>query len=42
VHLEGLPRKSSVGKLNIDADTDMSGYVTAELMLYIYNTNSGA
>jgi Tfp pilus assembly protein PilO len=36
--LENLQRKSSVGKLSIDADTDMNGYISAQLTLYIYNT----
>ncbi len=37
LRLENLPRLSSVGKLAIDADTDMSGNVEVRLTLYIYN-----
>jgi len=35
--LENLPRLSSVGKLTIDADTDMNGTVQVQLTLFIYN-----
>jgi hypothetical protein len=42
VRLEHLQRLCSVGKLTVEADTDMSGYVTAQMTLYIYNTKSGA
>jgi Tfp pilus assembly protein PilO len=35
--LENLPRLSSVGKLSIDADTDMNGNVEVQLTLFIYN-----
>jgi Tfp pilus assembly protein PilO len=37
LRLEGLPRLSSVGKLSIEADTDMSGNVEVQLTLYIYS-----
>ncbi len=40
VRLENLQRMSSVGKLTIEADNDMSGNVTAQLTLFIYNTNT--
>jgi Tfp pilus assembly protein PilO len=35
--LENLPRLSSVGKLSVDADTDMNGNVDVQLTLFIYN-----
>ena len=35
--LENLPRLSSVGKLSVNADTDMNGKVEVQLTLYIYN-----
>ena len=35
--LENLPRLSSVGKLSVDADTDMAGTVEVQLTLFIYN-----
>ena len=37
VRLENLPRLSSVGKLAIDADSDMSGNVEVQLTLFIYS-----
>jgi Tfp pilus assembly protein PilO len=37
IRLENLPRLSSVGKLDIDADTDMNGNVLVRLTLYIYS-----
>ena len=37
VRLEGLPRLSSVGRLNVKAETDMSGNVEVELTLFIYS-----
>ena len=40
VRLENLGRMSSVGKLSIEADADMDGNVTAQLTLFIYNTNA--
>ena len=38
VRLENLPRMSSVSRLNIEADNAMTGKVTIELTLSIYNT----
>jgi Tfp pilus assembly protein PilO len=35
--LESLRRLSSVGKLTIDADADMSGNVEVQLTLFIYS-----
>ena len=35
--LENLPRLSSVGKLSVDAETDLAGTVEVQLTLYIYN-----
>ena len=35
--LENLPRLCSVGRLNIDAETDMGGDVELHLILYIYS-----
>jgi Tfp pilus assembly protein PilO len=37
VRLEDLRRLSSVGKLTIDADADMSGNVEVQLTLFIYS-----
>ncbi len=37
LRLEKLPRLASVGRLSIDAETDMNGHVDIELTLYIYN-----
>jgi len=35
--LEKLPRLASVGRLSVDADTEMNGHVEVQLTLYIYN-----
>jgi Tfp pilus assembly protein PilO len=35
--LEGLKRLSSVGKMSIDASSDMNGEIEVQLTLYIYN-----
>jgi Tfp pilus assembly protein PilO len=35
--LEKLPRLASVGKLQVDADTEMNGHVEVQLTLFIYN-----
>ncbi len=40
VRLENLPRLCSVGKMQIDADSDMSGGIEIQLTLYIYNSKS--
>jgi Tfp pilus assembly protein PilO len=37
VRLENLQRLSSVGKISVDADTDMSGNVEVQLTLFIYS-----
>lgn len=37
-HLECLPRKSSVSRLNLDSDPAMTDKVTIDLTLSIYNT----
>jgi Tfp pilus assembly protein PilO len=37
VRLEGLPRTSSVGRLTVNADTDMCGNVEVQLTLFIYS-----
>jgi Tfp pilus assembly protein PilO len=39
IHLENLPRMSSVEKLSIESDTPMQGDVHVQLTLNIYNTN---
>lgn len=41
-HLETLPRLASVGRLSIDAETDMDGNVEVQLTLYIYNAKSSS
>ncbi len=38
--LEGLKRLSSVGKMSIDASSDMNGEVEVQLTLFIYNAKS--
>jgi len=38
--LEDLNRKSSVGKLSIEADTELNGSITASFTVYIYSTNN--
>jgi Tfp pilus assembly protein PilO len=40
--LEGLNRQSSVGKLSIEADSEMNGIITASFTVYIYSTNNNA
>jgi hypothetical protein len=40
ISMEGLKRKSSVGKLTIEADTDMNGSVKAAFTVFIYSTNN--
>ncbi|HVT82212.1 MAG TPA: type 4a pilus biogenesis protein PilO [Phycisphaerae bacterium] len=39
--LEGLNRLSSVGKLSVEAMSEMNGEVEVQLTLYIYNAKSG-
>ena len=41
VQLEHLQRMSSVGRLNVEADSEMTGKVNVDLLLYIYNTKPG-
>jgi Tfp pilus assembly protein PilO len=41
VQLEHLQRMSSVGRLDVESDPDMTGKVTVDLLLYIYNTKPG-
>jgi len=41
VRLEHLQRMCSVGKLEVQADTEMSGKVNVDLTLFIYNTKPG-
>ena len=38
IHLENLPRKSSVSRLNLASDPGLSDKVTMDLTLSIYNT----
>jgi Tfp pilus assembly protein PilO len=40
--LEALKRLSSVGKLSIDATSDMNGEIEVQLTLFIYNAKSGS
>lgn len=42
VKLESLKRLSSVGKLSIDAASEMNGEVEVQLTLYIYNAKAGS
>lgn len=38
--LENLNRKSSVGKLSIESDSEINGNITASFTVYIYSTNN--
>ena len=42
VRLEHLPRMSSVSHLSVEADAQMTGTVTVQLTLSIYNTKPGS
>jgi Tfp pilus assembly protein PilO len=42
VHLEKLSRMSSVSHLSVDADTPMTGKVTVQLTLSIYNARAAS